>query len=62
MTDWKYNNLFDAPEPGLHKQEHITYRHDAIGNLVKKTVTRMFYDGDYQDSVKTEVICACKRS
>ena len=61
MSDWSYDNIFSQPKPGLHKQEHITYKHDERGALIKEKITRNYYgEQDYQDSIVTEIICSCK--
>lgn len=53
-SPFKYSNLSN-PAPGLITQELITYvKRD--NRLVKITVKRNFTEGDYTDSMTTEVL------
>lgn len=49
-----YSKLND-PEPELIKQELITYLHRG-DNIVRVTVKRDFTNGNYTDSMTTEVL------
>ena len=54
---WKYDEVFEQPQEGYVQQQLITYR-IKDGKMLKTTVTRKFYRGDYQDSTATEVLTA----
>lgn len=52
---WTPDTYFDQPNPHTLLQQHITYSMKD-NKIVKETVTRRFFDHDYQDSFETEVI------
>ena len=57
MSEWKYDRIFEQPQPGIKKQELVTYKIENR-KLIKEVVTRRFFgDDDYQDSVRVEVVC-----
>lgn len=52
---WTPDSYFDEPNPETLLQQRISYyRRD--GKIVKETVTRRFFETDYQDSFETEII------
>lgn len=49
INDDYHNQHLNKPRPGLLRQEFVSYElKDGI--LYKETVTRTFYNGDYNDS------------
>jgi hypothetical protein len=51
MTDehYPYDRIFDQPNPGILRQELITYS-EIDGQIIRTTVVRKFFADDYVDS------------
>jgi hypothetical protein len=55
MAEWEYDKYF-APVEGVFIQEHIIYKRLERGVKRIKITRQYFADGDYQDSVITDII------
>ena len=56
-SKWPYDDIFEQPGHGILQQQLVTYKIER-GKMVIETITRRYFgDNDYQDSVRTEVIC-----
>ena len=50
------NKILEQPRDGLIRQELISYEKED-GLIIKRTTTRIYKeDGDYQDSIRSEVL------
>lgn len=55
ISDYENDMLFEQPREGLIMQEFISYE-EKSGILYKKTITRKFNNGDYNDSSTSQVL------